>query len=587
MRRPAARRIPSSLSRFYLRSTANTASTSSGKRLQTGVVPAHGQERYPTPGPLTNGNGLTPSRRKVPALSPTSRRARRSRDTIGLLRRLTGAKEINDDHRHVRAAFLQPHRLTTHTGFARIVHGDTRINTMRPLDSSSPRAPNALDTGDWRPMHTKMLVALGLGWMLDAFEVTLVGNVLPILRRVWSLGTIESTMTISLWLVGILIGAVVFGWAADQFGRRRLFIVTLLLYATATFIGAFSVNFAMFLVLRVIAAIGVGAEYSAVNAAVAELMPARWRGRAAALVMSFWPLGALAGGALTLGVLAVAPPTAAWRIVFAGGALIAFFVLWVRRVLPESPRWLMTHGRVAEAEGAVALIAGERAAACWRTQGLQPSTFHYGLSALGRLCRQYPGRLALGATLDISEAAGYYGLFALIPLAIVPALHLPFAGTPLFYLVGSAGALCGALVAAWLIERTGRKRTVTGFYVTAALAMVGMGAALDIGSVATLAAFVLVSAVTTGSWVAAYPAFAEIFPTRARATGIGASVAAGRVAAGLAPPLLVFIAARFSITAALGVAALFYLVGVGAMLPWIAHGPEAKGVTLEELAGLD
>lgn len=444
---------------------------------------------------------------------------------------------------------------------------------------------HAMDAGGWRPIHTTILIALGLGWMLDAFEVTLIGNVLPILRQVWSLGTLQSTLVISLWLAGILIGALVFGWAADRYGRRRLFVLTLLLYAIATFAAAFSVNFWMFLVLRFIAAIGVGAEYSAVNAAVIELMPAHRRGRAAALVMGFWPVGALLGGGLTLGVLALAPPAIAWRIVFGFGALIALFVLWVRRILPESPRWLMSQGREREAIAAYARIAGTRAATQWRREAHSYHAVSHWFNELGILCRNYPARLALGAALDFSEAGGYYGLFALVPLAIVPALHLSFAGTPLFYLVGSLGALAGALVAAWLIERAGRKRTVTGFYVSATLILAGMAVAIEAGTAATLAVFVLASAVTTGSWVAAYPAFAEIFPTRTRATGIGASVAFGRVAAGLAPPLLVFVAGRYSVTAALVVAGAFYLIGVAAMLPWNARGPEGAGRTLESLAG--
>lgn len=442
----------------------------------------------------------------------------------------------------------------------------------------------ALDAGRWRPMHTRILFALGLGWMLDAFEVTLVGNVLPILRAQWSLGALASTLTISLWLAGILVGALVFGWAADRFGRRRLFVLTLLLYASATFAAAFSINFWMFLALRVVAAIGVGAEYSAVNAAAAELMPVRWRGRAAALVMSFWPLGGLVGGGLTLAVLAVAPPHLAWRIVFGFGALIALFALWVRRQLPESPHWLFSQGRDAEARAILARISGGTAILP------QPYVHDATRSAGARLAefrllwRKYRARLALGAALDFSEAGGYYGMFALVPLAIIPALHLSFEGAPLFFLAGGGGALAGALLAAWLIERAGRKRTVTGFYAVTALAMLSIAVALYAGPAATLAAYVLASAVANGSWVAAYPAFAEIFPTRARATGIGASVAAGRVAAVLAPPLFIFLAGRYSVTAALAAAALFYLIGVVAMLPWIARGPEARGLALERLA---
>lgn len=423
--------------------------------------------------------------------------------------------------------------------------------------------------------------------MLDAFEVTLVGNVLPILRQIWSLSAIESTLAISLWLGGILIGAFLFGWAADRFGRRRLFVLTLMLYASATFTAAFSVSFWMFLGLRVIAAVGVGAEYSAVNAAVAELMPARWRGRAAAMVMSFWPLGALLGGALTLGILALLPPTLAWRVVFASGALIAVFVLWARRALPESPRWLITKGRISEAAAAFVRITGVNDAPTWEGPSGSRDWMNHWLSELGMLGRKYPARLALGAALDISEAGGYYGLFALIPLAIIPALHLRLAGTPLFYLVGSSGALAGALLAAWFIEVSGRKKTVTGFYLASATILAAMAGTLHLGTAATLATFVVASAATTGSWVAAYPAFSEIFPTRTRATGIGVSVAFGRVAAGLSPPLLVFIAGRYSLMASLFTAGAFYLIGVVAMTPWNYLGPEAKGATLEQLVGSD
>lgn len=453
-----------------------------------------------------------------------------------------------------------------------------------PADTPAETFAARLDADGWRPIHTRILFALGLGWMLDAFEVTLVGNVLPILREQWSLGALESTLTISLWLAGILVGALAFGWAADRFGRRRLFILTLLLYASATFAAAFSVNFWMFLVLRVLAAIGVGAEYSAVNAAGAELMPARWRGRAVALVMSFWPLGALAGGGLTLAVLALAPPQLAWRVVFGSGACVAIFALWARHNLPESPRWLMSQGRVAEAQTILAHITGDPQAPSWRHTTRMSRGDDVGFAEFRVLWRGYRARLALGAALDISEAGGYYGLFALVPLAIIPALNLSFAGTPLFFLAGGGGALAGALAAAWLIERAGRKRTVTGFYAATALAMIVIAMALSAGPAATIAAYVFASAVANGSWVSAYPAFAEIFPTRARATGIGASVAAGRVAAGLAPPLFVFLAGRYSITAALVTAGFFYLIGVIAMLPWIARGAEARGRSLESLA---
>lgn len=448
---------------------------------------------------------------------------------------------------------------------------------LRPLG-----ALYALDTAEWRTVHTRFVLALGLGWMLDGFEVTLVGNVLPILKNIWHLSSLESTLAISVWLGGILLGAVLFGVAADRFGRKRLFLMTLVLYSFATFCTAFSTNFVMFIALRVVAAIGVGAEYSAVNAAVVELTPVRWRGRCSALVMSFWPLGALLGGGLTLAVLAFLPATVAWRYVFGTGAVIALFTLWARRALPESPRWLISRGRFREAATIIAKISG---VATQILHDQDPAT-HRARSwkaSVKTLSRRYSARLGLGAILDISEAGGYYGLFALTPLAIVPALHLSFSGSPVFFLIGGVGALAGALSASWCIEQFGRKRTVTGFYAAAALAVAGIGLAVPAGANFTLGVYMVASAVATGSWVAAYPTFSEIFPTEVRATGIGASVAAGRVAAGLSPPLLVVIAGQYSTLAALVLAAAFYVPGVLAMLLWSWRGPEAMGRPLESL----
>jgi MFS family permease len=141
-----------------------------------------------------------------------------------------------------------------------------------------------LDGLAWRPIHTRVTLVLGFGWMLDAFEVNIVGSVLGVLQKLWQVTTSEASLLVSVWLIGIMIGALLFGYCADRFGRRRLFIVTLLFYSVFTVISALSPGYYAFLVFRFLTAIGVGAEYSAVNAAIGELIPARYRGRAGATV---------------------------------------------------------------------------------------------------------------------------------------------------------------------------------------------------------------------------------------------------------------------------------------------------------------
>ncbi len=443
-----------------------------------------------------------------------------------------------------------------------------------------------LDRVGWRRIHTRVVLVLGVGWMLDAFEVNLVGSVLGVLQKLWHITAEQASLMVSVWLIGIMIGALLFGYCADRFGRRRLFLVTLAVYSTFTVVSALSPGYTAFLAFRFLTAIGVGAEYSAVNAAVAELIPARYRGRASATVMNFWPLGAILAGLVTLYFVNTLPPSIGWRFAFALGAVIALFSIWARKSLPESPRWLLARGRATEADAVSArMLGGGHRFGSGETSSEEGQDGVGLLPQLAELVRHWRGRLALGCLLDFSEAAGYYGLFALLPLVVLPHLAIPDADVPWFFIVGNIGALVGGVAAAGLLDRTGRKATVTGFYLLAALSMLAMGWAAATSSVSgVMAAFVLANLCATGSWIAAYPTFAELFPTRARATGIGASVAFGRIGAAIAPPLLVGIAQQYSVFTAFAALAACWLIGAVAMIPWAIWGVEGKGRSLEALA---
>lgn len=452
-----------------------------------------------------------------------------------------------------------------------------------------------LDRLAWSPVHTRITLALGIGWLLDAFEVNIVASILGLLQRVWRLTNVEASAIVSVWLIGLMIGALFFGYLADRYGRRRLFILTLVLYAAATVVSALSPGYVFFLSFRFLTAIGVGAEYSAINSAIGEFIPARYRGRANALVMTFWPLGTIAAAGITFYFINLFPPAVGWRFAFGLGAVIAVFALWARRVLPESPRWLLLRGRRGEAQDVVTQL---EAAAALPVEPDVESDRDPGsdlaaqpvraMPGFGRqlldLVREHPGRLALGCALDFTEAAGYYGIFAFLPLIVLPHVGIGERQVPLFFLWGNLGALAGGVIAAFGLDRAGRKPTVTGFYLLAALAMLVMGTATLEGSAAgVLWAFIAVNFGASGSWIAAYPTFSEIFPTARRSTGIGASVAFGRIGAALAPPVLIYLAQR-SIGAAFGVLAGVYALGALAMVPWWIWGPEGRGQSLETLA---
>lgn len=453
-----------------------------------------------------------------------------------------------------------------------------------------PTEPIAMSLADrlsrvgWNRFHTVVVLVFGVGWAMDAFEVTLIGNVLGALREQYHLGANAMSLLLSAWFAGLMIGATGFGYLADRYGRRRIFLASLVLYGVATLAAAFAPGFNALLLLRLLAGIGVGAEYSAINAAIAELVPSSSRGRAAALVLNFWPVGSLVAALLSWLVLSTVPADVGWRLVFGFGGLIALSSAWFRRHVPESPRWLEATGRHAEAS---AIVAGIEAGSTSLPPPLAVHAEHRPpreSAGLMTLLRRYPGRLALGAVLDFAEASGYYGLFAFLPIVVLPALHLTPAQLPVFYLAGGVGALLGGLAASALLDRWGRYGTVSLFYLTTALATVALACVTGLGAGVLMFGFAAVNLLATGSWIAAYPTFSELFPTSLRATGIGASVAVGRIGAMISPYLMGTIGAR-SMPAALLLLAGFWLLGAAAMAVWRrCGGVEAGGLSLEVIA---
>ena len=436
----------------------------------------------------------------------------------------------------------------------------------------------------WSRFHTVLVLLFGLGWAMDAFEVTLIGTVLGELRAEFGLGADAMSLLLGAWFAGLMLGAVGFGVLADRHGRRRVFLASLVLYGLSTMVAAVAPGLWALLALRFLAGIGVGAEYSAINAAIAELVPSAARGRASAIVLNFWPVGSLVASLLAWLVLSALPPDLGWRVVFGFGGLIALSAAWLRRHLPESPRWLEANGQTEAASALVAWIE----AGLTRRPPVAPAPIRPRARrqawVFATLARRYPGRLALGMLLDFAEASGYYGLFAFLPLVVLPALHLAPARLPLFYLAGSLGALAGGVAAALLLDRWGRHRTVGMFYLATALGTLGFAAATGLGAGAIMLGFALVNLLATGSWIAAYPTFSELFPTSLRASGVGASVAFGRLGA-IASPFLVGWAGAHSMALALGVLAGFWALGAAVIAVWHRIGGiEARGLALETIA---
>ncbi|MEV5026667.1 MFS transporter [Paenibacillus sp. LPE1-1-1.1] len=443
-----------------------------------------------------------------------------------------------------------------------------------------------LDKLKWNKFHTNVSLALGIAWMLDSFEVTIIGNIIGVFKDMWGLTEYEQSWILSIWFIGIMIGSYVLGYLADRFGRKQLFLITLMLYGTFTLLSAFSWNYESLLVLRLLTAIGVGAEYAAINAAISEFIPTRYRGKANAHVMNFWSLGPILASLVTLLIINILPPEWGWRVAFGFGALVSLVALIIRRYIPESPRWLIEQGELEAAAKVVegiekAEVSTERIVVKGKKKK-QTSTSIWKQSR--ELITKYPGRLALGSLLDFSEAAGYYGIFAFMPIFILPEINVKASNVPFFYLIANIGGLIGGLIVAFLLERIGRKRTVPLFYTMAAVSVVLLALSTQTHNWGwVLAAFTIATTFANGSWISAYVTFAEIFPTHLRSTGIGLSVAFGRIGGVISPIMLTAIASSAGIVAALCVLAAFWLIGAFAMIPWYFKGVEGKGTSLEKM----
>jgi len=411
--------------------------------------------------------------------------------------------------------------------------------------------PARLDRLPWSRWHWRVVIALGIAWVLDGLEVTLVGSLGGVLERSDTLGLSAAQIggAGSLYIGGAVIGALVFGRLADRLGRKKLFLITLAVYALATLATAFSPNFAFFALCRFATGLGIGGEYAAINSAIDELIPARVRGRVnLAINGSFW-IGAALGAGLSLWLLdpRVLGPVLGWRVGFALGAVLAVAILLVRRDVPESPRWLIAHGRVEEAERIVQRIEAEVSA----QHGALPSAV--GHVTFGRraspgwrevaqvLFRRYPQRSMVALALMISQAFFYNAIFFTYALVLTRFHGVPEGKVALYIFPFALGNVLGPLLLGPLFDRVGRRRMIALTYVLSGvgLAMTGwafMEGWLDARSQALCwsAVFFLASAAASS----AYLTVSEVFPLEMRAIAISLFYAVGTGAGGFIGPVL-------------------------------------------------
>ncbi len=409
--------------------------------------------------------------------------------------------------------------------------------------------PARLDSLVWSGWHWRVVLALGITWMLDGLEVTIVGALGSALQEPSALGltATEVGLSGSIYIGGAIAGSLLFGHLADRYGRKRLFLVTLVVYVAATLCTAASVGFISFAVARFFTGSGIGGEYSAISSAIDELIPARVRGTVNLSINGSYWAGTVLGALITSFLLdpRVLGYAYGWRAAFAFGAVLALAILLVRRQLPESPRWLMVRGRRAEAVAIVDAI--ERQCACVPERSrlsrirIVPGE-HIGLGqAAGVILRQYRSRAVLGLALMLSQAFFYNAIFFTYSLTLTQFYAVPPERVGAFLLPFAFGNLLGPFLLGPLFDSVGRRPMIAFTYVTSGVLLALTGALFERGALNatthtvmwSIAFFFASAAASSG-----YLTVSEVFPLELRALAIALFYAIGTGTGGLIAPAL-------------------------------------------------
>ncbi|MBE1536153.1 MFS transporter [Actinomadura algeriensis] len=460
--------------------------------------------------------------------------------------------------------------------------------------------PARLDRLPWSRWHWTVLLGLGAVWILDGLEITVVGVVGALLTsEQGGLGLTDGQVGLaaSIYVIGACTGALFFGHLTDRFGRKKLFILTLVVYLAATVATAFSFSPWWFYLCRFFTGAGIGGEYAAINSAIDELIPARVRGRVDILINgSFW-LGTAFAAALSIPILnaEAIPQDLGWRALFALGAVLGLGVLFVRRNVPESPRWLFIHGREDEAEDVVGGIE-RRIADETGTELERPGTSIrvrqrdvIGFREIASTAvRRYPRRTILGLSLFVGQAFLYNAVYFTYALVLSTFFDVPDVDIGYYLIPIGLGNFLGAFLLGKLFDTVGRRTMVSLSYIVSGVLLVGTGLLFR--------ADVLNAWTLTGCWCvvfffasagasSAYLTVSEIFPMETRAMAIAGFYAVGTGLGGVIGPALF---GRLVETEELSAVANGYFLGAALMiaagLVEAFIGVEAARRSLEDIA---
>jgi MFS family permease len=433
------------------------------------------------------------------------------------------------------------------------------------VSSRGPRAPVAqdndrvietsiparLDSLRWSGFHTRVVLALGITWILDGLEVTLAGALSGALKESPTLrfSNFDVGFSNSAYLAGAVLGALVFGWLTDRIGRKKLFFITLALYLTATAATALSWNLASYALFRFLTGAGIGGEYTAINSTIQELVPARYRGWTDLVINgSFW-IGAAIGAVSAILLLdpALLGPDHGWRLAYLTGACLGLVVFVMRMWIPESPRWLMIHGRPEQAHAIVADIEKSVTGHVEAQPQLLPKIKlrmrdHTPLGEVARtLFSVYRQRSLVGLVLMSAQAFFYNAIFFTFALVLTDFFGIPANQVGWYILPFAAGNFLGPLLLGRLFDTLGRRIMITATYGVSGVLLALSGYLFSIGALSAQGqtiAWMVIFFFASPAASAAYLTVSETFPLEVRALAIALFYAIGTGIGGVIGPAL-------------------------------------------------
>ncbi|MFN2450853.1 MAG: MFS transporter [Candidatus Dormibacteria bacterium] len=461
--------------------------------------------------------------------------------------------------------------------------------------------PARMDRMPWTRFHWLVVIGLGVSWILDGLEIQIVSLIGPVLQKEanFSLSSGQVGLIATVYLAGEVVGALVFGRVTDKVGRKKMFFACLTLYLVASGIAGFSPNYTFLLVARFIAGLGIGGEYTAINSAIDELIPSHYRGRVDIAVNGTYWAGAMIGAAASLFLLnpKFLAVNVGWRVALFIGPVLGLVIIYIRRTIPESPRWLMTHGRQEEAEGIVDDIEARIG-----REGVQlpPVDESKALEVTGRgsvsyieiartMLRDYPSRSFLGFSMMVTQAFLYNAIFFTYALVLANFYKIPDSQIPYYFFPFAFGNLLGPLLLGPLFDTVGRRKMISSTYCLSAIILAISGFLFHQGSLSAVtqtAMWCVIFFLASAGASSAYLTVSEIFPLELRAQAISFFFAISQLAGGVAAPFV------FGLLVGKGKdpgpLTIGYLVGAAVMfaggLIALFFGVDAERKSLEDIA---